>query len=63
MTFNEALKNLHDKWGLFMKAVRETSPYEFALFVLLISMSAFLLVIAYTVLLNGGLEYTMKIGR
>lgn len=33
------------------------------LVVVLLSMSIFFLSLAYTVLFNGGLEYTVKIGR
>lgn len=64
MNTNEALRNLHQKCGLFMKALRENfSVYDFALFILLLSMSALLLSIAYTILLNGGLEYSVRIGK
>jgi len=36
---------------------------DVALIVVLLSMSIFFLSLAYTVLFNGGLEYTVKIGR
>lgn len=64
MTLPEALDNFRLKWEHFTKALRENfSAYELALFFLIISMGIFFLSIAYTVLLNGGLEYTVKIGK
>lgn len=64
MTLNEALQNLEAKWKVFIRTVRENfSFYEFCLGLLLISMSFFFLSIAYTVLLNGGLEYNVRIGN
>jgi hypothetical protein len=55
------------KWDNVKKFVyncRENfSLYEACLGLVLVSMSILFLVIAYTVLLNGGLEYTVKIGK
>jgi len=60
----EALKNFQEKWKLFMVNMRENfSFYEFCLGFLLIGMGIFFLSIAYTILLNGGLEYSVRIGN
>lgn len=64
MTLNDALQNFSGKWKVFMMTLRENfSFYEFCLGLLLISMSIFFLSLAFTVLANGGLEYSVRIGN
>ena len=65
-SFFEASKNFHEKWNLFVNDLKEhcnISFYEVCLGFLLLSMGVLLLVIAYAVFFNGGLEYNVKIGR
>lgn len=78
MTTLEALRNVHLKWRLFVKAVREEMGfvkirirdiyaglkfYELCLGFLLLAMGTFLLALAYTIIFGGGIEYSVKIGR
>lgn len=65
MTTIEAIKKFHEKWGLFVSDLREhgISPYEIILALFLLSISIFFLSISYTVLFDGGLEYSVKIGK
>ncbi len=66
MTLNESLKDFHEKWKLFVKDLKgnwNISFYEVCLAFVLLSIGVLLLVIAYTVFFNGGLEYTVKIGK
>ena len=65
MPLYEAIKNFHEKWGLFVRDVKDhgISPYEIILGFFLFSFAVFFLTLSFTILFNGGLEYTVKIGK